>query len=267
MNTAFGFNADASANDAARTGFGTDFAKSKGLFIDVPSSVTGKSYWWLRSPGRTAQFAGAVSCFNTIKANDNWEITYTDVGIRPVFNLDLSKITKTTSIKLSPASLTWPVGKSSTVTVITTPGNATLKGVTWSSSNTAVATVSGTGKITAKSVGISTIMAGAKDGSGKTAACTIAVVPPAPASLTAVKSTSTSVKLTWSKVTGVTGYEVYRSTIKTGTYSKVVSLSGNTILIAGLSTGRTYYFKVRAYKTFGSVPFKSPFTSIKSVAL
>jgi hypothetical protein len=56
------------------------------------------------------------------------------------------------------------------------PSNATNKGVTWSSSNTKVATVdSSSGKVTAKGIGTATITAKTKQ-SGVTATCKVTVV-------------------------------------------------------------------------------------------
>ena len=56
-----------------------------------------------------------------------------------------------------------------------TPASATNKAVAWKSSNTKIATVSSTGKVTAKSAGTVTITCTAKDGSGKKATCKITV--------------------------------------------------------------------------------------------
>ena len=59
------------------------------------------------------------------------------------------------------------VGETCTLGVTVSPSNATNKSVTWSSSNTAVATVDCGGTVTGKSVGSVTISATANDGSGK----------------------------------------------------------------------------------------------------
>ncbi len=56
-----------------------------------------------------------------------------------------------------------------------TPSNAANKAVTWKSSNTKIATVSSSGKVTAKSPGTVTITCTAKDGSGQKATCKITV--------------------------------------------------------------------------------------------
>ena len=76
------------------------------------------------------------------------------------------------SIKLNKTSATLTVGSMLTLTATISPTNATNKKVTWSSSNTAVATVS-SGKVTAKGKGTATITA--KTANGKTATCKITV--------------------------------------------------------------------------------------------
>jgi uncharacterized protein YjdB len=78
------------------------------------------------------------------------------------------------SVSLSSTSLT--IGSSTEATAIVTPVNASNKGVNWSSSNTSVATVSGSGYVTATGVGICNIIATAKDGSGVTGSAQLTAV-------------------------------------------------------------------------------------------
>ncbi len=74
--------------------------------------------------------------------------------------------------------------------------------------------------------------------------------------LTYIKGTSsTSLKLKWKKVSGVTGYQIFRSESKDGTYKKIATVKGESTLSykdEGLSAGKTYYYKIRAYHTKGS---------------
>ena len=63
------------------------------------------------------------------------------------------------------------------LTAFVSPGNATNKGVTWSSSDTSIASVSSSGLVTAKGIGIAYITCKALDGSGKTATCKIGSLP------------------------------------------------------------------------------------------
>ena len=78
-----------------------------------------------------------------------------------------------TSVSLSSNSETIKVGKTVTLVPTISPSNATNKNVTWSSSNTNIATVSG-GTVTGVSAGTATITVTTVSGS-KTATCTVVV--------------------------------------------------------------------------------------------
>jgi|GEM_PF-1285948 len=80
-----------------------------------------------------------------------------------------------TGITLSKSTLTVNPGTTAQLTATVSPTNASNKTVSWSSSNTNVATVNHNGVVTAVSEGSCTITAKAKDGSGKSASCTITV--------------------------------------------------------------------------------------------
>lgn len=74
--------------------------------------------------------------------------------------------TPVTSVKLNKTGLEMKVGESSTLVATVSPSNASNKNVSWSSSNTHVATVSN-GKVVAKGVGTATITVTTNDGSKK----------------------------------------------------------------------------------------------------
>lgn len=77
------------------------------------------------------------------------------------------------------------------------------------------------------------------------------------------KKEKTSLKLKWSKVSGADGYIVYRSTSKDGTYKKIATVtSGQTYTDKGLKKGKTYYYKVVAYRQIGNYKLYSPESSV-----
>ena len=81
-----------------------------------------------------------------------------------------------TGISLNNATLTLTAaGQTATLTATVTPSNATNKNVTWASSNTAVATVSSTGVVTAVANGTAVITATTADGTNLSAQCTVTV--------------------------------------------------------------------------------------------
>ncbi|MGE8204612.1 InlB B-repeat-containing protein [Heyndrickxia sp. NPDC080065] len=91
-----------------------------------------------------------------------------------------------------------------------------------------------------------------------------------PEKTTNLKVTSSGynkLKVYWKKVSGATGYEIYRATSKTGTYSKITAItSGSTIdyLNSNLTTRKTYYYKIRAYRTIDGTKAYSSYSSIVS---
>ena len=72
----------------------------------------------------------------------------------------------------------------------------------------------------------------------------------------------TSIKLTWNSVYGATGYEVYRSISKTGTYTKVTTVTTNSYTNKNLTSNKTYYYKVRAYRLVGETKVYGAYSDI-----
>jgi Zn-dependent metalloprotease/fibronectin type 3 domain-containing protein len=87
-------------------------------------------------------------------------------------------------------------------------------------------------------------------------------IPAAPINLKATKVNSKSIKLAWSGVVGANGYEVYRSTASTGAYSLVASTTSLSYTNSGLTTGKTYYYKIRSYRTVGTLKVYSVWSAI-----
>lgn len=70
-----------------------------------------------------------------------------------------------------------------------------------------------------------------------------------PTSVKAASAAYNKVKISWNKVSGVSGYEVYQYNAKTKKYTKVATVKGTSYTKSGLTTGTSYSYKVRAYKT------------------
>ncbi len=85
-----------------------------------------------------------------------------------------------------------------------------------------------------------------------------------PTGFKAARASATSIKLTWCAVTGAGGYEVYRAASAGGAYTKVITTASLSYTNTGLSTGKTYYYKVRAYRTVGGVKVYSGYTAVVS---
>lgn len=69
--------------------------------------------------------------------------------------------------------------------------------------------------------------------------------------ITAAKGAANSIKITWKKVGGANGYVLYRSTSEKGKYKKIATIKkASTVSYTNknLSSGKTYYYKVKAYR-------------------
>lgn len=69
--------------------------------------------------------------------------------------------------------------------------------------------------------------------------------------VTATSASYNSIRLKWKKVNGASGYYIYRANSANGTYKKVAVIKkGKTTTYTNkkLTTGKTYYYKVRAYQ-------------------
>lgn len=75
---------------------------------------------------------------------------------------------------------------------------------------------------------------------------TTAVAPDIPKAK-AVSTGASSIKVSWNKVSGADQYQVYRATSAKGTYTKQKTTTASNWTNTDLSTGKTYYYKVRAY--------------------
>lgn len=98
---------------------------------------------------------------------------YTDVWITQLGTSSSSVLV--TSITLNKNTLSLNAGGSEKLTATVLPANATNPYLTWSSSNTSVASVGQDGTVYANASGTCTITAAATDGSNKTATCTVTV--------------------------------------------------------------------------------------------
>ena len=131
---------------------------------DVTWSSSDTSVATVNSNGKvTAKKAGTATITVTTK----------DGGFKVTCKVTVKDPVAVSSVKLSQEALTLTVGGSKTITATVLPNDAANKNVTWSSSDTSVATVSN-GKITAKKVGTATIIVTTVDGK-ETAKCVVTV--------------------------------------------------------------------------------------------
>lgn len=152
--------------------------------------------------------------------------------------------------------------KTLTTILINANGETVSEKVYYETDDPAIATVDENGIVTGVSVGQTTIYA--YTGAGSFSSCLVTVKP--------VKVTMKSIgsygyrkiRLRWDKIDGVTGYLIYRSTSKSGTYKRVAKITNNSIIEykdSNLITGTTYYYKIRAYKEYDGTTIYGKYSS------
>lgn len=93
-----------------------------------------------------------------------------------------------------------------------------------------------------------------------------ATTRPLQPSVTLSSTTSKYIKVSWTKISKrTTGYQVYMSTSKYGTYNSVGTTTNTSFTKGSLTKGKTYYFKVRAYRTVDGEKIYSLYSSVKSI--
>ena len=140
-----------------------------------PSNATDKSVTWSsnNTSVATVSSSGVVTAIKagsatiTVKTNNSGKTASCSVTVT-------AAEVPVTGVSLNKTSLTMTEGETYTLSATVSPSNATDKSVTWSSSNTAVATVSSSGVVTANKAGSATITVKTNNG-GKTATCSLTV--------------------------------------------------------------------------------------------
>ena len=193
----------------------------------TPSNATNKNVTWKSSNTSVAKVSNGV--VTALKAGSTTITVTTEDGAKTATCQVTvnAKVYPVTSVSLSKSSTTLTEGETITLTATINPSNATNKNVTWSSSNSSVASVSN-GVVTALKAGTATITVTTEDG-GKTAKCNVTVI----AKVTSVSLDKTNIELTEGDVTTLT------ATIKPdNATNKNVTWSSSNSSIASVSNGK-----------------------------
>jgi len=200
-----------------------------------PSNASNKSVTWssnsasvatVSSTGVVTGNAPGTATITAKAADGSGKSATSTVTVKPIL---------VSSVSITATSTSVTVGGTMTLTASVLPSNAANKSVTWSSSNTSVATVSSTGMVTGKAPGTATITAKAADGSGKSATVTIMV--PAPfVFVTGISIAPSSVAV----AVGGTATLIATITPSTATNKLVTWSSSNTNVATVSSAGVVY---------------------------
>ena len=140
----------------------------------LPADATDKSVSWTsdKEAVATVDANGRVNA----KGNGTATITVTTKDQGKTATCIITVAQWVTSISLDKTSLSLLIGAEATFSVTSVlPDNANDKTYSWSSSDSAIASVDNSGKVTAKANGKATIKATANDGSGVFASCSVIV--------------------------------------------------------------------------------------------
>lgn len=196
-------------------------------------------------------YSGVATCIFTITANNR------------------TIVKKDQSISTNANSYTVIYNKTLTIKAVSSGKGK----ITFKSSNPKIAVINNTtGKITAKGIGKVTITITAAENSAYKAATknVTVIVRPSTQKVTYVKSLKKStVNVKWVKDTKVSGYEIQIST--NSKFSKNLKTYGIRTYktysksIAKLKTGKTYYIRIRSYKTIGKQRYYGNYSVSKKI--
>jgi len=219
----------------------------------TPSNATNQNVTWRSSNSAVATVSTSGKVTAIAKGTATITVTSVEGGKTASCTVTVAaENVPVTGVSLNKSSISLNVGGIEDLTAAILPSNATNQNVTWYSSNSRVATVSD-GTVTAVAAGSATITVTTIDGN-KTASSNITItlaIPATPTDVSAEAESSTSITVSWSSVTGATGYKVYRSSSSSGTYSSVGVVTTTSYTNTGLTAGTTYYYKVSAYNSTG----------------
>ncbi len=140
-----------------------------------PTNATNKTVTWSTSNNTIATVSASTGLVTAKKAGTCIIYATANDGSGVRAQCTITVITKATSVTLNSSSKTLDLDDTYQLTATVSPAATSNKAVTWSTSNNTVATVSSTGKITAKKAGSCTITVTTADGTKLTATCKITV--------------------------------------------------------------------------------------------
>lgn len=171
-----------------------------------------------------------------------------------------------TNIQLKYSQVAVAKGKAVNLLSSVTPNNATQKTLKWTTSDSSVATVSSTGRVTARGVGYANITAAAIDGSNIEKRATV-IVKPAKAILKKITLSKYSKRQILMKVKSQknVNYQYQYSKNKKFKKAKSKTSSFSSLTTTRLSRKKKYYVRVRAYYTYYGKKYYGAWSKAKSI--
>ena len=89
-------------------------------------------------------------------------------------------------------------------------------------------------------------------------------LPKVPDSVKTTNVTYNQIKINWSKVSDINGYELYFSTSKDSGYKKLTTTTSTSYTHKKLKVNKKYYYKVRTYKVINNKKYYSDYSTVVS---
>lgn len=172
------------------------------------------------------------------------------------------------SVDAGQAAVNLKVGGRYQIPVKVAPSNASGYRIEFSSSNTKAAVVDAKGFVTAKGAGTATITVTVLQPNGtrklEEVLVSVSVEKNTVKKVTGLKvknQKNGKVKLTWKKLSGVSGYQIYRSPKKSKGFKKIAEAGASKKAYIDKKAGKkTVYYKIRAYKISGGQKIYGAYT-------
>ena len=118
-----------------------------------------------------------------------------------------------------------------------------------------------------KNVGVATVTITLKGNYQGTTSKTFKIVPGTVKKLTVKNNSKQKAKINWKKVSQTSGYEIQYATNKSMKKAKTVTVKKTSKVLSKLKKNKTYYVRVRAYKTVSGSKFYGSYSGKKSVKI
>ncbi len=138
----------------------------------VPDYATDRTLTFSSSDTSVATISD-TGLITALKAGTTTITATASNGVNTTMTLTVEKIIAVESVKINPATATIKIGASTTFSATVSPSDAANKSLTWTSSNTSVATVTSSGVVKGIKEGTATITATAANGIKGTATVTV----------------------------------------------------------------------------------------------
>ena len=169
-------------------------------------------------------------------------------------------------ITLNKTSVKMTAGATATLKATISPAGVANKKITWSSSNSSVATVSSSGKVTSRTPGKAIITA--RTSNGKTAKCTVNVIPKGTPITKLQSQRSHWLNIQWRANPKADGYQIQygtSSSMKGAKYAAVNNRRIRSYTRKDVKSGARYYVRVRTFNVVNGKRIYSNWSGIKSM--